>query len=740
MQPAAAQAELRLSPQLEGTPSISGTRPAVFGLADSVRATTDVDASLKGHAELRRANRLIKGDALHYDADTDRADAYGHVRLVQAGDFFSGPEAHLKVDAMEGTMSAPKYHFRLSGGSGSGARADLVDEDRSVIHDGTYTACACADDPAWYLKARRFDMDEGSHLGTARDGVLFFQGMPVFASPWLSFPLSPARMSGLLPPTFSYGSTNGWDVSLPYYFNLAPNYDLTLTARAMSRRGVMLTPDFRYLSPTYSGELRLSYLPEDAVTKQRRYSIAFTHKQDFGAGFSGYVNYNRVSDANYTSDLSSATSYLAGTQTIFQQEAGVAWSRDAWSVLVREQRWQSFDSSPPYNREPEVNVNYARYNVDGFDFGARVNATRFTMSSADATQGERFVFNPYVSYSIDKPSFFFKPMLQWHSASYRLSSIGSDAPSGQPRSFSVNVPTASVDTGLVFERSVHLFDTALTQTLEPRLFYVYTPYRNQHFAPLFDTAAADFGLAEIFTTNTFVGNDRIADQNRVTAALTTRFISPESGAELARFVIAQSYAFRTQRVTLESGDTPSLADHSDLIAGATLHLDSRLAIEQAVQFNQERDQLARATAGFAWSPAEARVLNVGYRYTRADLAVLDNQPINQIVASAQWPLTMHLSGIGRVNFDMRAHRVTAGLIGVQYDAQCWSLGIAAQRYIESSTSSDAGKSGTRVLMQLQLKGLSSVDTGLIEQFKASVPGYTPLPAKSPAPSQFSDYE
>ncbi|WP_415749433.1 LPS-assembly protein LptD [Caballeronia sp. J97] len=740
MQPAAAQAELRLAPRLEDIPPVSGARPAVFGLADALSATTDADASLKGHAELRRANRLVKGDALHYDADTDRADAYGHVRLVHAGDVFNGPEAHLKIDAMEGSMSAPKYRFRLSGGSGSGERADLVDEDRSVIHDGTYTACACEDDPAWYVKARRFDMDNGTDLGLARDGVLFFQGVPVLASPWLSFPLSPARMSGLLPPTLSYGSANGWDVSLPYYFNIAPNYDLTVTTRAMSRRGVMLTPDFRYLSPTYSGELRVSYLPDDAITKQKRYAIAVTHKQDFGAGFSGYVNYNRVSDADYTSDLASATSYLSGAQTVFQQEAGVAWNHEPWSVLMREQRWQSFGSSPPYNREPEIDVNYARYNAGGFDFGAQVNATRFTLSTADATQGDRFVFNPYVSYSIDRPGFFFKPMLQWHFASYQLSSIGSDAPSGQPREFSVNVPTASLDTGLVFERSVHLFGTTLTQTLEPRLFYVYTPYRNQNYAPLFDTTAADFGLAEIFTTNTFVGNDRIADQNRVTAALTTRFISPESGAELARFVIAQSYSFRTQRVTLEPTDTPSSADHSDLIAGATLNLDSRLAIEQAVQFNQERNQLERETAGFAWSPGEARVLNVGYRYTRADLAVLDNQPINQIVASAQWPLTTHLSGIGRVNFDMRAHRVTAGLIGLQYDAQCWSLGFAAQRYIDTSTSSSAGKSGTRVLMQLQLKGLSSVDTGLIEQFKANVPGYTPLPGKTAAPSEFSDYE
>ncbi|MDR5733928.1 LPS-assembly protein LptD [Caballeronia sp. LZ025] len=740
IQPASAQTDLRLSTRLDDTPPPSFTRPAVFGISDALRATTDVDASLKGHAELRRSGRVIKGDALHYGTDTDHADAYGNVRLIRSGDVFHGPEAHLSVDAMEGYMSAPKYRFRLSNGSGSAERADLIDRDRSVIHNGTYTACECTDHPAWYLKASRFDMDNAADSGIARNGVLFFQGVPIFGSPWLSFPLDSARRSGLLPPTFSYGSSNGWDVSLPYYFNIAPNYDLTLTTRALSKRGVMFTPDFRYLSPTYSGELRISYLPDDAVAKASRYSIVFKHDQTFGAGFAGYVSYNRVSDTDFTNDLGSATNYLAGTQTVFQQEAGLTYKSGPWSVLLREQRWQTFDSSPPYNREPEADVSYARYNVSGFDFGAQANATRFTISTADTTQGDRFVFNPYVSYSINRPSFFFKPMLQWHMASYHLSSIGTDAPSGQPRDFTVNVPTASLDTGLVFERNVRLFGTNLIQTLEPRLFYVYTPYRNQSYAPLFDTATADFGLAEIFTTNTFVGGDRVADQDRMTAALTTRLLSPESGAELARFVIAQSYSFRQQRVTLEPNDVPSSADHSDLIAGASLNIGARFSMEQALQFNQERDELERATAGFVWSPAERHVLNLGYRYTRADLAVLDNQPINQVVASTQWPLTGHLSSIARVNFDMRAHRITAGLIGLQYDAQCWSLGFAAQRYIDSSASSTAGTSRTRVLVQLQLKGLSTVDTGLTEQFKANVPGYSSPASKEAVQSTYSNYE
>jgi len=732
---------MQLAPQLEDHVLQPGQKPATFVLGDSTNGTTDQDMAVKGAAEVRRGTVVIKSDALHYDQDSDMADAYGQVHISNNGTTFAGPEAHMRVDSSEGFMTAPKYHFNVTGGSGSAERVDLLDNERSVFTKGTYTACACADNPAWYIKGSEFDFDTGADEGVAYNSVLFFQGVPVFASPWLSFPLSGERRSGILPPTFSLSSTNGFELSVPYYFNIAPNRDLTVTPRIISKRGVQLQSTFRYLSPTYSGSITGEYLPNDRLTKTNRYALYIQHNQNFGNGFGGYIYYNKVSDNTYPEDLSSSSNqFMNGTQLLYQQEAGLTYNNGPWSVLAREQHWQTLTPSvAPYGREPQLNVRYAKYNVGGFDFGAEADYTNFRITTADLTQGQRVVFNPYISYSVVGPGYFVTPKVQWHFASYNLNNISNDVPAGTPKNFTESIPTLTFDTGLIFDRSVRLFGEDYIQTLEPRLYYVYTPYRNQESAPLFDTAESDFGLAEIFTPNTFVGNDRIADANRLTAALTTRFINPATGDERARFVIAQQYYFRDQRVTLTPTQTSTQATHSDLIVGASLKLGAGFASETAFQYNADNNQLVKTSVGFGFSPATGKVLNVAYRYTRAN-TTLDNKPINQVLVSGQWPLAHRVFGVGRFNYDLGGHRIVDGLVGLQYDADCWTLGAGLQRYANGLNTSGQHQSSTRFLAQLTFKGLSSVDNGLIAAFRSSVAGYTPLPPPPPPESRFINYE
>ncbi|MFX1673281.1 LPS-assembly protein LptD [Paraburkholderia sp. A2WS-5] len=738
---------LRLSPQLEDQPKAPGQRPATFVLGESTTGTSGTDFAVKGAAELRQGTNVVKGDALHYDQDTDMADAYGNVVVSQGGTTFAGPEAHLKVEANEGFMPAPKYHFSATGGSGSAERADLLDSERSVLTNGTYTACQCSSDPAWYIKGTEFDFDTGADEGVAHNGVLFFQNVPILASPWFTFPLSGERRSGLLPPTFSISSTNGLELSMPYYFNIAPNRDFTFTPEIISKRGVFLEGNYRYLSTNYSGSITGTFLPNDAITKTNRYALFIQHNQNFGNGFGGYIYYNKVSDNTYPEDLASpANQFLNGTQTLYQQEAGLTYNNGPWSVLGRYQHWQTLSPSvAPYGREPELNVKYAKYNVGGFDYGMEADYSRFRITTADATEGDRVVFNPYLSYSLMGPGYFVTPKVQWHFADYNLSNIGTGSPAGTPKSFTESIPTFSFDTGLVFDRSVQLFGQDYIQTLEPRLYYVYTPYRNQDFAPLFDTAEADFGLAEIFTPNTFVGNDRIADANRLTAALTTRFIDAATGDERARFVIAQQYYFTDQRVTLlppiagEPAPTSGSA-HSDLIAGMSLKIGGGFASETAFQYNADAGQLTKASVGFGYSPGPSRVLNVAYRYTRENNSTLDNQPINQILISAQWPFSHRVYAVGRFNYDLNGHKIVDGLVGMQYDADCWALGVGVQRYANGINTTGGNNSSTRFLAQLTLKGLSNVDNGLVSAFKASVPGYTQPPGQLPLPSRFTDYQ
>ncbi|ABE28975.1 organic solvent tolerance family protein [Paraburkholderia xenovorans LB400] len=741
-QPIDAPWGMQLAPQLEERPLQPGQKPATFVLGDTTSGTTDQDMAAKGSAEVRRNTVVIKADALHYDQDTDMADAYGSVHVVNNGNSFVGPEAHMRVDSSEGFMTAPKYHFNVTGGSGSAERVDLLDNERSVFTKGTYTACACADDPAWYIKGSEFDFDTGADEGVAHNGVLFFQGFPVFASPWLSFPLSGERRSGVLPPTFSLSSSNGFELSVPYYFNIAPNRDLTLTPRLISKRGVQLQSTFRYLSPTYSGSITGEFLPDDHLTKTNRYALYIQHNQNFGNGFGGYIYYNKVSDNTYPEDLSSSVNqFMNGTQLLYQQEAGLTYNNGPWSVLAREQHWQTLTPSvAPYGREPQLNVKYAKYNVGGFDYGAEADYSNFRITTADMTQGQRVMFNPYLSYSVVGPGYFVTPKVQWHFASYNLNHLSdADVAAGTPKNFTESIPTLTFDTGLVFDRSVRIFGQDYIQTLEPRLYYVYTPYRNQQSAPLFDTADSDFGLAEIFTPNTFVGNDRIADANRLTAALTTRFIDAATGDERARFVIAQQYYFQDQRVTLQSTQTSAQATHSDLIAGASLKLGAGFASETAFQYNADNNQLVKTSVGFGFSPATGKVINVAYRYTRAN-TTLDNTPINQVLISGQWPLAHRVYGVGRFNYDLGGHRIVDGLVGLQYDADCWTLGAGIQRYANGLNTSGQNQSSTRFLAQLTFKGLSSVDNGLMTAFRSSVAGYTPLPPPPPPESRFTNYE
>lgn len=732
--------DLRLAPQLEEHPHKEGAKPATFVLADHTSGTADQDLAAKGSAEIRRGDAAVKADAIHYDQDTDMADAYGQVTVINGGASFAGPEAHLKVEANQGFMAAPKYHFTVTGGSGSAERVDLLDSERSVFVNGTYTACQCETNPAWYIKGSRFDFDTGADEGTARNGVLFFQGVPIFASPWLTFPLSGDRRSGLLPPTFSMNSNNGFELSLPYYFNIAPNRDLTITPRIISKRGVQTQATFRYLSTSYSGTFTGEYLPHDALAKRDRYAIYWQHQQNFGNGFAGYVYYNKVSDNTYPEDLSSLSNqFVNGTQTLYQQEAGLTYNNGPWAVLARYQHWQTLPPSiAPYSREPQLNVKYTKYNVGGFDFGAEADYSRFRITTGDTTQGDRIVFNPYIAYGVYGPGYFAVPKIQYHFASYDLSYLSSGTPN-VPKRFTESIPTVSFDTGLIFDRSVRLFGQDFIQTLEPRLYYVYTPYRDQSNAPLFDTAESDFGLAEIFQPNTFVGNDRIADANRVTAGLTTRFLNPATGDERARFVVAQQYYFADQRVTLTPGQTKSQVQHSDLIVGAAIKLGAGFASETAFQYNSDNHQLVKSSVGFGFSPELRKVINVGYRYTRAR-TTLDGQPINQFLVSAQWPLTRRLYAIGRFNYDLAADRIVDGLLGLQYDADCWALGVGLQRYANGVNTSGQQHSSTRFMAQLTLKGLSSVDNGLVAAFRSGVPGYTPLPPAPPPLARFSNYQ
>jgi LPS-assembly protein len=533
------------------------------------------------------------------------------------------------------------------------------------------------------------------------------------------------------------------DIITPYYFNIAPDKDLTVYPRLLSKRGVQMAETYRYMSKDYAGTLTTEFLPNDEITHTNRYAIYFQHQQNLGDGFYGFASYNRVSDGTYPQDLSSSTTFSQALSYTYQQSIGVAYNSGPWFIIASMQHWQvlpAAQGSAPYARAPQVNVKYTKYNVDGFDYGVEADATNFRVVTADSYQGSRLYVDPYVSYPIIRPDFYVIPKLQAHLASYNLTSIPSTLPPGQVRDPSVAIPTFSLDSGTTFERTVSIFGTDYIQTLEPRLYYVYTPYVNQLNVPIFDTADTDFGIAEVFAPNTFVGGDRVADQSRTVVGLTSRFINAASGDERARFLFAQQYYFKPQTVTLQTSTQPLTGiDRADVIVGAQFHWGAGLATESALDYSNSQNLIMRTVEGVTWNPGDRQVLNVSYRYNRAN-STIDNQPINQALVSTQWPLTRHLYGVARLDYDMSAKQIVDGVIGFQYDADCWAFGMGIQRYSNGlSSTTGAPTSGTRVLAQLQLKGLSTLDNGLIQNFAAGVQGYQNVPGPAPALSRFSNF-
>ncbi len=700
----------------EATPS--------FGMADHIHGTVDTDTILEGHAELRRAKGVLKADNIHYFQPEDEVFATGSVRLYENGGLYTGPELHLRLDDNHGYFVAPDYAFGNSGARGYADRINFVDKQRSELINPIYTTCPPGN-YEWYLVADTMHLDQGTKEGESRNAVIYFEGVPILASPWLTFPLSSARRSGFLPPTLSLVSTNGAEFILPYYWNIAPNHDLTIFPNFMSKRGLMLGGDFRFLEPTTKGEIRLEDI-EDHEAGRNRYSTTITdYWSGTGSlsGFSSYVNLNRVSDPNYFNDFSKT--FAASSTRTLPRDAEVTYTAPYWYLTGRVLTYQTLEQTnsfivPPFDKVPELQFHAARLDYGGFDLNLDADLTRF--SSPGLVEGDRFVFNPSVSYPIVGPGYFFTPKISYNAASYNLT----DTAPGAPSSLSRNLPAVSVDSGLIYERDTHLFGTAFRQTLEPRLFYVRRPFQNQDDFPNFDSALPDFNFSQLFSDNSFVGYDRLADENQLTAAVTTRYLNPDTGAELLRAAIGQRYFLSPQKVTLPGG-TPVNTGKSDFLALVSGQVLPTVVMDSGIDYSPAAGGMERSNVGVSWSPGVNKELSFEYRYLRSQF--------DQYDISGQWPLGGGFYGVGRVNFSSRDRKVIESLAGIEYKGCCWVIRVAAQQFVTGLTTSQ-----TSIFIQLELNGFSRIGSSPFDALKRNVVGYQPFVIPTPSVSPYNHFE
>jgi len=721
-------------------PRVNDTNAPTTVEAEQMTGRPDRLINLDNDVDLTRGQTEVKSNTAIYRIIENETEAHGCVRMNRYGDKYTGDDLKLNMDSGQGFLTNPTYWFQANEGHGKAERIDFIDEDKAKIITGTYTTCP-GTKPDWYLKSSTLDVDSGLGEGLAHNGVLYFKSVPILGSPILSFPLSNERQSGVLPPIIGSTNNGGFEFNLPYYFNIAPNRDLTLYPNIITQRGLQMGADARYIGNSYSGQTKIEFLPDDRLTKSNRYALQSIHSQTLMPGLTMGWNVNFASDDHYPDDFS--RSITQSSARILNREFDLNYSGSFWSVAALASRYQvlqDFDAngnptlSRPYDRLPQVTLTAGKQDIYGFDWTVNAQYTRFRNSQYDFSKntllplgGDRIYINPQLSYPIIRPGYFITPKIQLDATSYNIApnkfgipnppSSADQTPLGN--SFNRVLPTFSFDTGLIFERDAKFFGNPMTQTLEPRLFYVRTPYRDQRQYPLFDSGVADFNFAQIFTENRYSGHDRIGDANQLTAAVISRFIE-ESGVERLRLGIGQRFYFTPPRVSLGGSTDTITSSRSDLLLMAGGQVTQTLGIDNTIQYSQSNNQWVRASSNIKWQPGPKKVINFSYQldHNNVDPLLLDNKYLKQFDVSAQWPLSRRWYGVGRVSYSLQEKTVGQSLLGLEYKADCWVFRVVGQRTPTSSTRSTTG-----IFVQLELNGLSSIGSNPMQALRSSVPGY-----------------
>ncbi len=697
----------RLPAATEGT--------AAFINANHVEARKDDQLEAYGNVELRQNGQVVSAEHLRYNQVSKDVLAEGSVRLEQTGAVLRGPVLNLNLDTDMGEMSQPQYEFSENHARGDADILHILGKKNYTFDDATYTTCPAGNDD-WMLRTSRLDIDRTTQVGTARNARVEFKGVPILYTPWMDFPLNKDRRSGFLSPSYGTTSTGGAEFTLPYYWNIAPNLDATIAPRMIAKRGTQFNNDFRYLEPTYNGAIRYEVLPGDRVSKTSRSYAALKHAQNLGGGLGLALNLNRASDDAYFRDLSTQVS---GTSQVNLLRDGVlSYGAGWWSASARVQRFQTLQDplSPvgtPYRRQPQINLS-AQKAVANANVAFASEYTDFRHETS--INAERMVVNPSVSYPLVRDmGYYVTPKLGAHYTQYRMGANNTSALPDTTRA----LPIFSVDSGMFFERDLTSFMGGnYLQTLEPRLFYVNIPYRNQDLLPVFDSAQAPFSFAQIFSENRFFGNDRVGDANMATLALTSRMID-EGGTERLRVMLGERFSFRAPRVNFV---TPSdNTNRSDVLLGMSGRLTKAWSLDNLLQYNPNQAHTEAYNVTARYKPEAGKLFNLGYRFTRNTL--------HQTDVSAQWPLYGRWLGVGRLSYSLRDKRAVESLAGLEYNQSCWTIRFVAQSFTTATNIRSTG-----MFLLLELNDLVGVGSDPLNALRLSVPGYTKmnsLPAEQP---------
>lgn len=684
-------------------------RLPVYIEADRFNGYAGREIEASGNVRMRQGDLELTADRVKYYQDSEDIEVQGNAMLTRPDDILRGSLLQLNLQTGIGELHDPQYFIKDGNGRGSGELLFLEGDDHYRLKRVRYTTCQIGDDD-WYIQASDLSIDNAKKVGTARNVTVRFKDVPFLYLPWMNFSFGGQRKTGFLAPVFGNTARSGAEVSVPFYWNIAPNYDATISPRYMSKRGLMFNNEFRYLGQSLTGQLMFDILPDDSITNETRYGVAFNHNQWLGNGWMGSLHFERVSDNDYFRDLANNVAFTS--RIILPQQAMVSYSgglgRDG--VITFNALMQQFQTLqdpratiiPPYKRLPQLTLNAEKRNLYGLDFDLFSNLTHF--SHPTLQDGLRLAVYPRVSMPLQNSWGFIKPRIGVHHTRYSL-----NAPTGtETKSIDRTLPIFSVDSGLVLEREASLWQGKYIQTLEPRVFYVFIPFVQQNHLPNFDSAEMDFSVAQIFAERRFSGDDRINDANEITMALTSRLIESSTGNERIRATIGQKIRLTERRLTLTSPQTTAAG--ADFIAELSGRITPHILTDAGVQLNQNNFLTEKIRAGISYQPQPGKVLNVGYRFSR-DI-------FEQVDISTQWPLAKRWQALASANYSLKDDKLLAGLLGVEYTACCWALRLVANRFTTATQ-----KTSTTVFVQLELNDLMSVGINPIRVLQQGIPGY-----------------
>jgi LPS-assembly protein len=728
-------------PTLSQDSSLRDTSPADV-TARHVDSSNQSVYHLSGDVLMQRADQQLQADTLDYNDTTTDYDARGNVRYQEAGQLLAASHLKGNSNASRGVADDVRYQMLQSRGNGVAKQGHMLDAEHTRYSMATYSTCDVGHH-VWEFRAKSISIDKASGVGVARDATMRIGNVPFLYLPYFTFPTDDRRKSGFLYPTIGNTSRSGFEVSTPYYLNLAPNYDATLDPRYYSDRGALLAGEFRYLVPGSSGQVNVQYVPKDHgqndgladTNGNSRYLVNLSDSTQLWPGWRFTGSYNHASDSSYLYDYGNA---LSRTPVyLLQSGAAISGCGKWWSASFGATTYQNTnpfatDASLPYRQLP-----YATFSLDmplarWLDAGVDTSAVMFRKPGF--VEGQREDLYPYLTADFGSPAWFVRPRLAWRYTAYQLSdgyqnygyygSLGGTGTSPfTEQSPSRSLPIVSLDTGLVFDRSTSLFGSDYTQTLEPRLYYLYVPYRNQDNLPLFDTNLMSFDYWQLFSTNQFSGADRQMDANNLTAALTTRLLD-DGGVERVSASIGQIHYFSPQKV-LGTDWTGSA-----YVAQLDVQLSDRWRLNSSYQWSPNSRNVEMASLGVQHRLGENGILNFSYHYRRGLL--------EQYSASVVYPLFGNWRVLGawtyapaiKSSYDNPTGTVDA-LLGVEYDSCCVTLRLVDRNYVNQSyygnipppTASNTNRRDNAIMFEIVFKGLGSTGGQIDPLLRRDILGY-----------------